>query len=125
MLPQFLVQGFSDLGLGWLGRGGLEGFAVSGQSFIQMAVNVLDGVKKVILDLGLRVNCFDGGRIGQPKIDVKDLDPQPQQPKPAQDDLYMPTVPLFEPNGKEQPSVFIPNDQLPAFGPSRFVFVQM
>jgi len=41
-----------------------------------MAVNILDSVKKVILDVGLRVNRFDSGRISQPKIDVKDLDPQ-------------------------------------------------
>ena len=46
MLPQFLVQGFCDLGLGWLGCGGLEGFAEGGQSFVQVAVNVLDRVKK-------------------------------------------------------------------------------
>ena len=83
MLPQFLVQGFSDLGLGWFGGRRLEGFAVDGQGFVQVTVDILDGVKKVILDVGLRVNCFDGGRIGQPKIDIKDLDPQPQQPKPA------------------------------------------
>lgn len=83
MLPQFLVQGFSDLGLGWLGRCRLEGFAVGGQGFVQMAVNVLDGVKKVILDVGLRVNGLDSGGISQPKIDIKNLDPQPQQPKPA------------------------------------------
>ena len=63
MLPQFLVQGFSDLGLGWLGCGGLEGFAVGRQSFVQVAVNVLDGVKKVILDVSVRINGFDGRRI--------------------------------------------------------------
>lgn len=76
MVPQFLVQGFSDLDLGWLGHGGLEGFAVDGQSFVQMAVDILDGVKKVILDMGVRINGFDRRRISQPKIDVKDLDPQ-------------------------------------------------
>jgi hypothetical protein len=73
MLPQFLVQGFSDLGLGWLSRGGLEVFAVGRQSFVQVAVNVLDRVKKVILDVRLRVNRFDGRRISQPKINVKHL----------------------------------------------------
>lgn len=41
-----------------------------------MAVNILDGVKKVILDVGRRINRFDGGRISQPKIDVKNLDLQ-------------------------------------------------
>jgi hypothetical protein len=40
-----------------------------------VAVNVLDGVKKVILDVGVRVNRFDGGRISQPKIDIKHLNP--------------------------------------------------
>jgi hypothetical protein len=90
-----------------------------------MAVNVLDGVKKVKLDVGVRVNCFDGGRISQPKIDVKELDPQPQQPKPTQDGLDMPPIPLFEPNGKQQTPVFIPNDQFPAFGSGRLVLVQM
>ena len=83
MLPEFLVQGFSDLGLSWLGCGSLERFAVGRQSFVQVAVNVLDRVKKVILDVRIRVNRFDGRRISQPKIDIKELDPQSQQPKPA------------------------------------------
>jgi len=34
MLPQFLVQGFSDFDLGWLSYRCLEGFAVGGQGFV-------------------------------------------------------------------------------------------
>ncbi len=64
MLPQFLVQGFSDRDLGRFGGRRLESFAVGGQGFVQVAVNSLDGVKKVILDVGVRINGFDGGRIG-------------------------------------------------------------
>ena len=125
MLPEFLVQSFSDFGLGWFGDRRLERFAVGGQGFVQVAVNVLDGVKKVILNVGVRINGLDGGRISQPKINVKNLNPQAQQPKPAQDSLDMPTIPLFEPDRKEQSSVFIPNDQFPTFGSSRLVLVQM
>lgn len=50
MLPQFLMQSFSNLSLGWLGDCRLEGFTIGGQGFVQVTVNVLDGVKKVILD---------------------------------------------------------------------------
>ena len=90
-----------------------------------MAVNVLDGVKKVILDVGIRINGLDSGWISQPKINVKDLDPQAQQSKPAQNGLDMPTISLFKPNRKQQASVFIPNDQLPTFGSGGLVFVQV
>jgi len=90
-----------------------------------MTVNILDGVKKVILQVRLRVNRFDGGRISQPEIDVNHLDPQPQQPKPAQDGLNMPTIPLFQTNRKDQAAVFVPNGQFPTFGAGGFVLVQM
>jgi hypothetical protein len=76
MLPQLLVQGFSDFGLGGFGGCGLERFTIGSQGFVQVAVDILDGMKKVILDVSIRINGFDGRRISQPKIDIKDLDPQ-------------------------------------------------
>lgn len=75
MLPQLLVQGFCDFGLGGFGGRGLERFTIGGQGFVQVTVDILDGVKKVILDVRVRINGFNGGWISQPKIDVKDLDP--------------------------------------------------
>jgi hypothetical protein len=74
-----------------------------------MPMHVLDHMEEVVLYHRRRIDRLDRKRIRQPKINIKDGDPQTEYPKPPQDRLNMPGVTLFEPNRKEQTPMFIPN----------------
>jgi hypothetical protein len=90
-----------------------------------MPMHVLDHMEEVVLNHRRGIDGLDRKRIRQPKINIKDGDPQTKYPKPPQDCLNMPGVTLCEPDGKEQAPMFIPNSQFPTFRASCLIFIKM
>jgi hypothetical protein len=125
ILPELGMQRFAYLVLVFLGLDRLQCFSIRGQRFIQMPMHILYHMEKVILDHRSRIDRLNRSRIGQPKINIKDGDPQAEYPKPAQDRLNMPGITLLEPDRKKQPSMFVTNDQFPAFRASGLIFVEV
>ena len=88
-------------------------------------MNILHNMKKVVLDDCIRIDSFDGRRIGVPEINIHHPNAQTKQTQPAQYRLNMPGITLFQANGKEQPAMFIAYRQFPTLRTSCLIFIEM
>ena len=125
VLPELRMERFTYLILVFVGLGCLKCFSIGSQRFVEMPMHVLDHMEEVVLNHRRRIDGLDRKRIRQPKINIKDGDPQTEYSKPTQDCLNMPGVTLLEPDGKEQAPMFIANSQFPTLRASRLIFIEM
>lgn len=78
MLPKFLVQSRARFALGGFTARAFECFAIGRQGFVQMAMDVLDDMKEVVLNLRVGKDRANGWWIGRPEIHIDRLDLQTQ-----------------------------------------------
>ena len=126
VVPQLLMLGGTKFFLLRFCDRTLEGFAICGQSFIQMTMNVLHDMKEVVLNLGLRIHGMDRAGVSDEKVNVTGADvSHATHPQPTQNGLNLPAGTLFQAKGKKHSVMFIPHEEFPILRAFGFVLVQM